>query len=76
MAQAASAISPSPNIIADQYIAITATSFGTTTAGGGLGGGRTVYYPTIDFYIRVIFGVYGTHSYLCSSNACLALNHV
>jgi hypothetical protein len=60
----ASAVSPSPEIAPTQYFTIALNEFGTYAKSLGLGAGWRIYYPAVDFYIRVIFGVYGSHSYV------------
>jgi hypothetical protein len=60
----ANAVTPSPEITPTQYFTIALNELGTYAQSLGLFQGWRVYYPAVDFFIRVIFGVYGQHSYL------------
>lgn len=60
----ANAVSPSPEITATQYFTIGLDTFGTYAQSLGPFQGWRIYYPAVDFYIRVIFGVYGQHTYV------------
>jgi len=55
-------------ILPTQYFKITVNSMSTITQGVGgwlgIGQGWNVYYPTANYLLRFVFGVYGTHTYV------------
>lgn len=50
-------------ILPAEYFKIGVQSLGTDTEGDWWNG-WTVYYPTVNYLLRFIFGVYGTHTYV------------
>lgn len=64
----ANAVTPSPEITPTQYFTISLNTFGTYPQSLGFLQGWRIYYPCVTFQLRVIFGVYGSHSYLWTEN--------
>ncbi len=53
-------------LIPTEYFKISVNNIGTVAQGLGFAnaGGWNVYYPTVNYLMRFIFGVYGTHTYV------------
>jgi hypothetical protein len=54
-----------------EYFKISINTFGTYADGSYLSG-WTVYYPTVDYLLRFIFGVYGVHTYIWTVSTALS----
>jgi hypothetical protein len=54
-----------------EYFKISINTFGTYTEGTYFSG-FTVYYPTINYLLRFIFGVYGVHTYVWTVSTAMS----
>jgi len=61
-------------ILPAEYFKIGVQTMGTYTEGNVLSG-YTVYYPTVDYLLRFIFGVYGVHTFVWTVQTALSLGY-
>lgn len=61
-------------ILPAEYFKIGVNTFGTY-ADGSIWSGWTVYYPTVNYLLRFIFGVYGVHTYVWDVQTALNLGY-
>jgi hypothetical protein len=58
-------------VLPAEYFKIGVNTLGTYSEGNAYSG-WTVYYPTVDYLLRFIFGVYGTHTYIWTVSTALS----
>jgi hypothetical protein len=58
-------------VLPAEYFKIGVQTLGTYSEGNAIQG-WTVYYPTVDYLLRFIFGVYGVHTYIWTVSTAIS----